>query len=534
MSDISEVFGSRAGVTLLPEGVHALTGEDRDVHYGVAGVGVDAVEESAFGSQFLIVPVEVAFVEDDCHRHFICLAGDQEAVDEGPLGLGTVKGDYQIGRIDVGGKDVALTGEVGGLADDVVLSRQHLGDGRLVRRSAVAAHRYGIFHAVAYGHGVGGRRAAQSQLSSYHCVEWLPQRQLRQQIVAARVLDHGGGPGMYFVLAHELCFVPRRYKIWRLCVSLPRNAMQSNIKMYTLAEIDKIVSNGICALDLKGEPEELYRPIEYTMSIGGKRIRPRLALLVCSLFSDEIDASQVYPALGLEIFHSFTLIHDDIMDRADLRRGQLTVYKKWNENIAILSGDVMSIQAYEYVSKAPSDKLRAVLEIFSDTARKVCEGQQYDMNYETMPVVTMDDYIMMIGLKTSALIAGAARMGAVLGGADAKSAEALYQYGYDLGLAFQITDDYLDTFGDPAVFGKNIGGDIMNNKKTWLYIEAARLAVGEQKARFEQIFRIAQKNPFQRHIPRHHSSNRIVAIIARHKQPKEISNKIKKQIRNND
>ena len=207
---------------------------------------------------------------------------------------------------------------------------------------------------------------------------------------------------------------------------------------------------------------------------------------------DEINASQVYPALGLEIFHSFTLIHDDIMDRADLRRGQLTVYKKWNENIAILSGDVMSIQAYEYVSKAPSDKLRAVLEIFSDTARKVCEGQQYDMNYETMPVVTMDDYIMMIGLKTSALIAGAARMGAVLGGADVKSAEALYQYGYDLGLAFQITDDYLDTFGDPAVFGKNIGGDIVNNKKTWLYVEAVRLAVGEQKARLEEIFRLGE------------------------------------------
>ena len=262
--------------------------------------------------------------------------------------------------------------------------------------------------------------------------------------------------------------------------------------MYTLAEIDKIVSNGIGTLDLKGEPEELYRPIEYTMSIGGKRIRPRLALLACSLFSDGIDASQVYPALGLEIFHSFTLIHDDIMDKADLRRGQLTVYKKWNENIAILSGDVMSIQAYEYVCKAPTDKLRAVLGIFSDTARKVCEGQQYDMNYETMPVVTMDDYIMMIGLKTSALIAGAARMGAVLGGADEKSADALYNYGYDLGLAFQITDDYLDTFGDPAVFGKNIGGDIVNNKKTWLYVEAVRLAVGEQKARLEEIFRLGE------------------------------------------
>ena len=256
--------------------------------------------------------------------------------------------------------------------------------------------------------------------------------------------------------------------------------------MYTLAEIDKIISNGIGTLDLKGEPEELYRPIEYTMSIGGKRIRPRLALLACSLFSDGIDASQVYPALGLEIFHSFTLIHDDIMDKADLRRGQLTVYKKWNENIAILSGDVMSIQAYEYVCKAPTDKLRDVLGIFSDTARKVCEGQQYDMNYETMPVVTMDDYIMMIGLKTSALIAGAARMGAVLGGADEKSADALYNYGYDLGLAFQITDDYLDTFGDPAVFGKNIGGDIVNNKKEIFRLGEDRAA--EKIAAAQQLF----------------------------------------------
>lgn len=262
--------------------------------------------------------------------------------------------------------------------------------------------------------------------------------------------------------------------------------------MYTLPEIDKIVSNGICALDLKGEPSELYAPIEYMMSIGGKRIRPRLALLACSLFSDKIESPQVYPALGLEVFHTFTLIHDDIMDKADIRRGQPTVCRKWNGNIAILSGDVMCIQAYEYVCKAPADKLQTVLAIFSDTARKVCEGQQYDMNYETMPVVTMEDYIMMIGLKTSALIAGSAKLGAVLGGADEKSAEALYRYGYDLGLAFQITDDYLDTFGDPAVFGKSIGGDIVNNKKTWLYIEAARLASGEMKARFEETFRMGE------------------------------------------
>lgn len=258
--------------------------------------------------------------------------------------------------------------------------------------------------------------------------------------------------------------------------------------MYTLAEIDKIVSNGIYTLNLKGEPEELYRPIEYTMSISGKHIRPRLALLACSLFADNIDAPEVYPALGLEIFHSFTLIHDDIMDRADIRRGQPTVYRKWNENIAILSGDVMSIKAYEYVCKAPADKLQAVLELFTDTAAKVCEGQQYDMNFETMPVVTMDDYIMMIGLKTAALLACSAKMGAILGEADRKNADALYSYGYDLGLAFQITDDYLDTFGDPAIFGKNIGGDIVNGKKTWLYTEASRIAAGEDKTRFNEIF----------------------------------------------
>lgn len=262
--------------------------------------------------------------------------------------------------------------------------------------------------------------------------------------------------------------------------------------MFTLEEIDKIVANGIRTLELRGEPEELYRPIEYMMSIGGKRIRPRLALLTCSLFTDKIDAASIYPVLGLEIFHAFTLIHDDIMDKADMRRGQLTVHKKWNENIAILSGDVMSIKAYEYVCKAPSDKLKAVLDLFTDTAAKVCEGQQYDMNYEDMPVVTMDDYILMIGLKTAALIACAAKMGAVLGGADAKSADALYRFGYDLGLAFQIADDYLDTFGDPAVFGKNIGGDIVNNKKTWLYIEALRLATGEDKECFSRIIRMPE------------------------------------------
>ncbi len=254
--------------------------------------------------------------------------------------------------------------------------------------------------------------------------------------------------------------------------------------MYTLKELSDIVEKGICTLNLKREPEELYAPIEYMFSIGGKRIRPRLALLAASLFTDNLTDSIIYPALGMEIFHAFTLIHDDIMDKADIRRGQPTVYKKWNDNIAILSGDVMSIMAYQYICRAQADKLPEVLELFSDTAAKVCEGQQYDMNYESTPVVTMEDYEMMIGLKTGVLLACSAKLGAILGGASKQDARALYDYGYKLGLAFQITDDYLDTFGDPAIFGKSIGGDITNNKKTWLYVDALRNGSPELRDRF--------------------------------------------------
>ncbi len=254
--------------------------------------------------------------------------------------------------------------------------------------------------------------------------------------------------------------------------------------MYTIKELADIVEKGIYSLDFKKEPEELYAPIEYMFSIGGKRIRPRLALLTASLFS-ELSDQIIYPALGMEVFHAFTLIHDDIMDKADIRRGQPTVYKKWNDNIAILSGDVMSILAYQYVCKASADKLPKALELFSRTAAQVCEGQQYDMNYETKPVVTMVDYEMMIGLKTGVLLACSAKLGAILGGADEVSAQALYDYGYKLGLAFQITDDYLDTFGDPAIFGKNIGGDITNNKKTWLYVDALRCPDADLRVRFD-------------------------------------------------
>ena len=208
------------------------------------------------------------------------------------------------------------------------------------------------------------------------------------------------------------------------------------------------------------------------MEIGGKRIRPRLCLSTYSLYNDSFSDEILYPAAALEVFHSFTLIHDDIMDKAPVRRGVPTVYKKWNENTAILSGDVMSIESYKLIAKAPAKVLPDALELFSKTAAEVCEGQQYDMDFESMESVPMADYLKMIGLKTAVLIACSAKMGALVGGAPAEHCELLYRFGYDLGLAFQIADDWLDTYGDVKVFGKAIGGDILNNKKTWLLTRA--------------------------------------------------------------
>ena len=212
------------------------------------------------------------------------------------------------------------------------------------------------------------------------------------------------------------------------------------------------------------------------MEIGGKRIRPRLCLTAYSLVQDSFCEEILAPASALEVFHSFTLIHDDIMDKADVRRGVPTVYRKWDENTAILSGDVMSIESYKLIAKAPASVLPQVLELFSQTAAEVCEGQQYDMDFENMQHVPMEAYIKMIGLKTAVLIACAAKMGAIIGGASQEQCDLLYKYGFDLGLAFQVADDWLDTFGDPKVFGKAIGGDILNNKKTWLMIKALEKA----------------------------------------------------------
>ena len=220
------------------------------------------------------------------------------------------------------------------------------------------------------------------------------------------------------------------------------------------------------------EPAGLYDPLRYMMEIGGKRIRPRLCLTTYALYKDEFRKEILSPAAALEVFHSFTLIHDDIMDKADVRRGVPTVYRKWDENTAILSGDVMSIESYKLIAKAPAEVLPEALELFSKTAAEVCEGQQYDMDFEDLECVPMSDYLKMIGLKTAVLIACAAKMGAIIAGASETDCESLYRYGYDLGLAFQIADDWLDTYGDPAVFGKAIGGDIVNNKKSWLMTRA--------------------------------------------------------------
>ena len=229
-------------------------------------------------------------------------------------------------------------------------------------------------------------------------------------------------------------------------------------------------------IEFTDEPARLYDPLRFMISIGGKRLRPRLCLTTYALYKDSFDESVLQPAAGLEVFHSFTLIHDDIMDKSPVRRGMPTVWTKWDEDGAILSGDVMCIDSYKRVAKAPAKVLGKVLELFSTTASQVCDGQQLDMDFEKEPQVRMEDYINMIGLKTGVLIACSAKMGAMIAGASEEDCENLYNFGYNLGLAFQIADDYLDAFGDAKVFGKPIGGDIVNNKKCWLTTHALEKA----------------------------------------------------------
>lgn len=252
------------------------------------------------------------------------------------------------------------------------------------------------------------------------------------------------------------------------------------------ARIDDVVKRLFDNIEFSNEPRRLYDPLRYMIEIGGKRVRPRLCLIAYSMFADSFDDGILYPASALEVFHSFTLMHDDIMDHSPLRRGMPTVWKKWNEDTAILSGDVMLIDAYKRISKTPHHALGRVMKLFSDTSAQVCDGQRYDMDFESCDEVSMSDYNMMIGLKTAVLLACSAEMGAIIGGAPDPVCKALYEYGYKLGMAFQVADDYLDAFGDEKVFGKPIGGDILNEKKSWLTVRT--LEKIDDKQRFFDAF----------------------------------------------
>jgi geranylgeranyl diphosphate synthase, type II len=234
------------------------------------------------------------------------------------------------------------------------------------------------------------------------------------------------------------------------------------------------------------EPSSLYQPNEYFLQLGGKRIRPVLCLMGNELF-DDINPDAWHVANAIELFHNFTLIHDDIMDKAPLRRGKETVHSKFGENTALLAGDVMLVAAYDYLNKINTSYIRAIINLFNQTAREVCEGQQLDMDFEKQENVSLDDYLHMIELKTSVLLASSLKFGSILGGASQRNQSLLYEFGKKLGIAFQIQDDYLDAFGDPEKFGKQPGGDIKANKKTFLLIKALETANSSQKKELKKL-----------------------------------------------
>jgi len=241
--------------------------------------------------------------------------------------------------------------------------------------------------------------------------------------------------------------------------------------MKSILELHDIIEKELSLLNYPNHPENLYQPIKYVLDIGGKRMRPILMLLSHQLFSSDINKS-FKSALAIEVFHNFTLLHDDIMDKAPLRRGVETVHEKWDVNTAILSGDTMLVQSYELLSEVEDSNLREVLEVFNKAAREVCEGQQWDMDFENREDITISDYLKMIEYKTSVLLAAALKIGAINGGASKEEAENMCQFGVNMGIAFQLKDDLLDAFGNPENFGKQVGGDILSKKKTYLYLKA--------------------------------------------------------------
>lgn len=258
------------------------------------------------------------------------------------------------------------------------------------------------------------------------------------------------------------------------------------MRIYTADELLRLVNDFIEQLPIDRKPENLYGPVKYVLSMGGKRIRPTLMLLGYNLYKDDPE-SILMPAAGLETYHNYTLLHDDLMDQADLRRGRETVHRKWNANQAILSGDSMLVLAYQRMACCEEAKLRPVLDLFTTTALEIGEGQQMDIDFETRNDVSEEEYIEMIRLKTSVLLACALKIGAILAGASEADADNLYKFGERIGLAFQLQDDYLDVYGDPRVFGKTVGGDITSNKKTYMLINAfnrANCRQGEELRRW--------------------------------------------------
>lgn len=267
--------------------------------------------------------------------------------------------------------------------------------------------------------------------------------------------------------------------------------------MVAFDAILQMVDQSIRQLEFDASPKSLFEPVTYTLSLGGKRLRPTLLLMAYNIYKENF--SEIMDvAMGIEVFHNFTLLHDDLMDAADKRRGMPTVHKQWSANTAILSGDAMLIAAYQLVAKADARHLKPVLDLFSKTAVEVCGGQQYDMEFETRNDVTEEEYIEMIRLKTAVLLAGALKMGAILADAPAADAEHLYLFGIALGLAFQLQDDLLDVYGDTATFGKNIGGDILCDKKTFLLINAFRRANSSQLDTLNRWIGASEINPTEK------------------------------------
>lgn len=275
--------------------------------------------------------------------------------------------------------------------------------------------------------------------------------------------------------------------------------------MYTIKDCQEIINKKLARLPLPGQPENLYDPIRYVAAMEGKRIRPALVLMGFNLFADDIEDA-INPAIAIELFHNFTLVHDDIMDQSDLRRNRSTVHKKWNVNIGILSGDAMLIKAYEWLTRSPSASLPGILEVFNKTALEVCEGQQLDMDFESRAVVTLQEYLHMIELKTAVLLAASLKIGAISAGSSIKDAGYLAEFGKNIGMAFQLQDDLLDVYGTLEQFGKQPGNDIVSNKKTFLMLTALDLARGE-------MLRILKNCLEQKHFNRDEKVRQVISVF---------------------